>query len=471
MYKNNDFSLWAQAHKAYDINGKNHIVIPEWYQHKENLTNLIGEINKTMNGSPFWSLLHWGSFFQQLQSKTVHLLHTTTHLEKIVNSSHIYSSSWCLVGSMYCTPAYKIQNDEFRLHNLWSYISTREAPLALSVSRGNNKEMKVNKLLIEVELPEEHHMRPVGIDYMQLWNIHYSIFKNLEYLLSSQERYQLKNLITEKVRSSIEILHRTQEWLRALDFEDSESYVNAFQKSISSLPILWYIYFESVSEYLQLFSNDKISQFFASKWELNNWHYKSLLLWLYANLVEKFNLWLFSPTLQSLEQAITALTSRSMCNVDFKHMIKYLHKRLTLYISTIMFWIECHNENFNWINVEWEFEELARNIKPLLWHLIHRELRNFWRYPDFYYYYEQEKALRVRNYRNNMNIVFTFNWITPKWEVGINPAFSNLQYKIFQTEDIINENWIDLHIKKTKQLEDISIVPRLVDVRNSFMRL
>lgn len=464
--ENSDFLDWSNTHKAYDLKNTWHIQCPNGFEEVQWLVSIIESQNQAIRNSPFWFLLNDNRLLQLFKQDKIHLIHTTTQLSTIEKTWHLYSSSWCLVWSMYCTPAFE-KDEELHLHNLGSYIGLMEAPFA--IEKSNKRRDDIQHLLIEVSVPKGISARMMGIDYLQLWNIHYNIYKWLEYLLSWIERHSLESSVIEKIRSCVELLHRITEWIKGGSFENYNHFFEAFLASIPNLPILGYIYFESISEYLQLFSTDNQSYNCASKSEINNRHYKSLLFWLYPNQVEKFNLWKFTPSIKEVIEFLETLKLQQLINVDYEHMFQYIQSRLIIYIATDFLTPECFEKKFNRNNIQWNFNNLLVYAKPLMGHLIHRELRNFGRYPDFYYYFEQEKALKIRNYRNNMNILFPFNGITPKWEIGINPAFPELSYNIYTTKEISNDN-NNLVLKKDKKLK-VTIVPRIVDLKNSFMRM
>ena len=112
-------------------------------------------------------------------------------------------------------------------------------------------------------------------------------------------------------------------------------------------------------------------------------------------------------------------------------------------------------------------DSLSEHFKPLLGHIIHRELRNFGRYPNFYYYFDQVKALEVWNYWNYSNIITPFNGVIPKGELGINPAFPNLEYNIYKNK-IVEEGgecFVDV-----KEKIKVDLVPRLVDLKFTTLR-
>jgi len=76
------------------------------------------------------------------------------------------------------------------------------------------------------------------------------------------------------------------------------------------------------------------------------------------------------------------------------------------------------------------------------------------------------KALQIWNYWNQLNLIIPFNGIIPKGEVGINPAYPELKYKIYLAESYKEEN--KMYLKPTKE-QNVQIVPRLVDPKFTAM--
>ena len=66
-----------------------------------------------------------------------------------------------------------------------------------------------------------------------------------------------------------------------------------------------------------------------------------------------------------------------------------------------------------------------------------------------------------------MNIIVPFNGLIPKGEIGVNPAYADLKYKIYTSRANINDG--DLFLELEKEVK-INIVPKLVDLKFNFMR-
>ena len=120
-----------------------------------------------------------------------------------------------------------------------------------------------------------------------------------------------------------------------------------------------------------------------------------------------------------------------------------------------------------WLDVPWNYSGFSSILKPLVGHAIHRELRNFNRYKDFYFYFDQLKALSAWNYWNKMNIALPFNGPLQKGEIGINPAYQGARYRVFTGTLSVDSSDI---LVVDKELDGIEIVPRLIDLRHTSMR-
>jgi hypothetical protein len=224
------------------------------------------------------------------------------------------------------------------------------------------------------------------------------------------------------------------------------------------LPILGYVYFEAIAEYLMLHSTADRTARLRERGELDNWLYKKLLFATFARMSGRFDLTRFRvpPAL------LVRLLRRIDQGIDPGHAMKYLADRVAYLVNARMF-SDVLTSN-DWRHVRWEFDDLCKVVAPLLGHLIHRELRAFGRYPDFYFYYDQYKALQAWNYWNHMGIVAPFNGTMPKGEIGVNPAYPDLKYKIHSAK-----LGADGLLHRDRKL-DLTIAPRLVDIKYTLMR-
>lgn len=452
-----NLSLWADAHVfygmyEYNIGGESSKIIKEEYEWR----------HEFLTSAPNGGLLLGNSFFNDLRSKNkMYLAHVTPNLHNIQRDHVLYPSAGCLVGSIYCTPLSMIDG-KLRMHNLGEFIYDKEMPLfAKFADKRMCKTLEV--IVFKVDLPEISKNNLVGIDYLRLGNIHFNTYKTLEYLLSPNERHKLQEICLNRVRRAFNYLcvcnriSYSNEKINDIDF------LEMFIEAIDSLPVLGYFYFEVLSEYIMLFQDNKKAQMFKMLGEFYSPPYKELVFYLCPHLSKNFSLREFKPALQDV---VSYIKERGIVkDFDENKIFKYLARRLIFLTNARLFSED--SKLIDWERLRWSFEELSTDMRPLLGHLIHRELRTFGRYPYFYFYFDQSKALEIWNYWNHMNIVIPFNGIIPKGEVGINPAHPYLNYETYSTKLIREDGKMYLDLKKRLDLE---IVPKLVDPKFTSMR-
>lgn len=444
-YKN--FQIWNRVHLPYD----------NYTTDSLSLENI--EWRNLLLKAPHGQLLVNNSFFSELKKKEVNLLHITTKLDEILETKSLYSSGGCLIGSIYCTPLY---NKDHKLHlsNLGDYLINHETKMALGCC---HSDQIVTPLIIKVKNTKQGNPSMLGIDYMKLGNVHFDIYFEMKYLLSKEEQFDLENDIVERIRKNVKFLRLCEMKQRGTLKISSKDFINELVEAIDGIPYLGYIYFEVVSEYLMLFSLDGRSVDCFKRGEFNNYNYKNLAFALCPNLLKNFNLGTFTPSLSDIEKLIREMTSRGEVKIDFQHFSDWIVRRIS-YITVTDLFTE-PNLNINWSDLIWEYSSISEHLRPLIGHMIHRLLRNFNRFDDFYYYFDQTKALQIWNFWNHQDILFPFNGIIPKGEVGINPAYNNLKYEVWSSRYDQEDN-----IVIPDKLLNINIPPRMVDLKNSFRR-
>ncbi|WP_101258708.1 hypothetical protein [Streptomyces barkulensis] len=446
------YHLWADAHAFYDSTP-----VPGPDRHRDPLaareaawqTRLLEE---TPNG---W-LLRGNALFDALGGDgTLHLLHVTHALEQISEQGVLYPSGGCLVGSIYCAPLTP-SGGGLRMHNLASYVLQKEAPAF--VARLGERGRAPTPLIFEITVPRHAYRGLAGIDYLRLGTIHLQIYTHLEYLLSKAERHQLREAVVSRVKNSTAFLALAA----AITYHGApvaaDPFLRLLDETIPRLPILGYIYFEALAEYLMLHSTSDRTRRLAELGEFDNWLYKEMLFASFPQMAGRFDLARFRPSPGELDE----LLARVDPTVDAAHARPYLAERISHLVAARLFTPGQAPEA--WHRTRWEFDNLATRLGPLLGHLIHRELRTFGRYPDFYFYFDQHKALQAWNYWNHMDIATPFNGTFPKGEIGINPAYPDLDYRVWRAEPDG-----DGLLHPAEQL-DLTIAPRLVDIKYTLMR-
>ena len=411
-------------------------------------------VSETPNGAVFRNNVLYDIY----KKNKIYLAHITLSLAKITEEKKLFSSSGCLVGAIYCVPVIQ-EGKKLRLHNLGEYILAKEAP-----AFGGNRAPDV--LLIELESLSPKKHSHVGIDYLKLGQIHFQIFSELSYLLSHSEIKTLKREATDSVC-------KISDMLKIVERDSSKSVIKNFKKfyelyrqSIIYSPILGYILFETLCEYVALFQKGKMVEHYASKGELYCPNFKKMLFDFCPDATNSFNLGLFRPKLNELSFFLNSVGIPTNSNSSLE---EFLVRRLCYLVSTRLYDKDSDkiSRKLFWQNIKWDFSYLQQQLTPLLGHTIHRFLRNMKRYPDFYFYFDQYKALHVWNYWNSALVMLPHNAILPKGEIGINPAYPYMKYSIF-TVNPYQEHGCTYLSKKERV--PFKIEPRLVELNNLLMR-
>jgi hypothetical protein len=445
------YHLWADAHAFFDTP-----LIPGTNDRADALGQQSAAWESRLaEDTPNGALLRSNALFDALNGDgPLHLLHVTHALEEISQHGFLYPSGGCLVGSIYCAPL-TASGSGFRMHNLADYVLNKEAPAFVAKVGGSGR--TPTPLIFEITRPRRAYRGLAGVDYLRLGSIHLSIYSHLEYLLSTAERYELREAVVSRTKNSTAFLMLAA----AIVFEGADVapavFLELLDETIPRLPILGYMYFEALAEYLMLHSTSRKTQQLAERGEFNNWIYKEMLF-ATLDMAGKFDLAKFRPA----PTAFDALLARVDATVDAAHARAYLRDRISYLVAARLFTPGQVPET--WHHTRWEFDSLAAHLGPLLGHLIHRELRTFGRYPDFYFYFDQHKALQAWNYWNHMDVFAPFNGTMPKGEVGINPAYPDLEYRIWRA---VQDDAGRVHpVEKL----NLTIAPRLVDIKYTLMR-
>ena len=238
------YHLWADAHEFYGAS-----VLPGT---PESAGLTAAWETRLAEETPNGALLRSNALFDALiNNTTLHLLHVTHALEEISEHGVLYPSGGCLVGSIYCAPLTPT-GEGLRMHNLAAYVLDREAPAFLR--RVGRPGATPTPLVFEIDVPHQAYRGLAGIDYLRLGAIHLRIYSLLEYLLSQTERHRLHETITSRTKNSAGFLALASAIAQANTTVDPERFLRLLHETIPRLPILGYVYFEALAEYLMLHS-------------------------------------------------------------------------------------------------------------------------------------------------------------------------------------------------------------------------
>ncbi|MGW2598896.1 hypothetical protein [Streptomyces klenkii] len=406
--------------------------------------------------APNGALLVENGMFDALRNHdTLHLLHVTHSLDRIVRHGTLRPSGGCLVGSIYCAPLASTAMG-LRMHNLAEYILTEEAPTA--VARSPLPGRTTTPLVLEITMPRHSYRGLTGIDYLRMGAIHLRNYLEGEFLLGRHERYHLREAVVGCVKNSADFLHLAATIALVPEPAELKAFPRLLTEAIPRLPVLGYIYFEALSEYLMLHSRSARTQQLAELGEFNNLLSKRLLYEGLPGTTGHFELAHFRPDFTRLDE----LLARIDPTIEATHARAYLTARISYLTTACLLGPAAPPEQ--WHRIRWRFDHVAKFFGPLAGHLIHRALRRFHRYPDFYHFYDQVKAFQAWNYWNQMDIPLPFNGTIPKGEIGVNPAYPDLQYRVWTAE------LGDDRLLHPIQELPLRLTPRLVGTQYTLMR-
>lgn len=419
----------------------------------------IGWLKYFISETPNGSLFQKNVLFDVIRNQKVHLAHITTNLPTIEADGRLLSSSGCMVGSVYCTPVIQ-EGEKLRLHNLGEYILLNEA------SRFS-KNKNVDLLLIELESTHPTSRPAVGIDYLKLGQVHFHVFSELSYLLSHDELSELKLGVVDSIKKVSTLLSIVEEHTPESLSQNLKEFYELYRQSTTELPILGYILFEVLCEYIALFQKGEQVDRYKEVGEIYCANFKNMLFDLSPDTTRSFDLGSFRP---SLADVLTYMNSIGILNSKNSSSFEIFLTRRLCYLISSRFYNVDSDANLKksfWKNIEWDFEYLQHQITPLLGDTIHRFLRNMHRYPNFHFYFDQYKALQAWNYWNHASIALPYNAILPKGEIGINPANPYMKYSVFTTKSY-QENGFT-YLKKDREIP-LVIEPRLAELNMLLMR-
>ncbi|RKT11004.1 hypothetical protein BX285_4938 [Streptomyces sp. 1114.5] len=376
----------------------------EWYQRLEQ--------------APSGRLLRDNAMLRSLSAGTpIHLLHLTRDLAAVRASGHLLASTGCLVGAVYGSPLTPAPGGALRPHNLGSYLLESRGRL---VSRSNS-----TPLVIEVTPTGPAPLK--GLDYLRLGGIHLRAYQQCRHVLTAAEDTRVLRSVVDRVRVTAPFLDTLLRNAGGNTTPDVP-FIDALAAAIPVFPYLGYLYFETVAEYLMLNSTSRATREYIDRGELNNRLYKDLALSAVDGMGTLFDLGRFHPDHARLLDLVARIEPGLVASVP-----GYVRRRLSyLFAATSL--PPCQDIRDFTFHEAADLGTLAETAPHLLGQLIFREIRLLDRYPQLYHCFEQAKALEAWAYWNKEGISTPFNGVSPKGEIGINPAYPNARFTVWTAE-------------------------------------
>lgn len=374
-------------------------------------------IENTPNGD----LIGDNSLFESyLASKDQILLHITPAYDKIIESGLLYPSGGSLGSSVYCVP---LRGDRIP-HNLIDFILNYEIPNSHLARKISMKESKILAITVSQESFSNINMEMSGMDHLQLGEIQSKIYDAFiqESNLDKSIQNELEQQISKRAQESIAFLNLCVEY--KLNHVTNVEFFSQFSSLLTKNPFFGYVYFEVLVEYVTLHQNDEMTLALKAKGEINNHNHKKMIFEVSSNLLSSFKLIEFNPSIQEFSNYLERKSQQNQIIIDFDngHFLHFMKWRLAEVVrSKIMRSNVIKNTDFD--NLRYEHPSLVGQM-------IRTEIALSSKLREVAYIYDILRAKEIRNFWTSNNILFPYNAIVPKGEVGINPSYKDLKYKI-----------------------------------------
>ncbi|MGW7446654.1 hypothetical protein [Kitasatospora sp. NPDC054795] len=367
--------------------------------------------------APNGRLLGDNAMLRSLTAGTpVHLLHLTRDLAAVRASGHLLASTGCLVAAVYGSTLTPEPGGGLRPHNLGSYLLDSRGSLA---SRSNS-----TPLVIEVTPVGPAPLK--GLDYLRLGGIHLRAYRACRHVLTAAEDTRVLRSVVDRVRVAAPFLDTLLHNASGGATPDGP-FVDALAATVPVLPYLGYLYFETVAEYLMLHSTSRATREYADRGEMNNRLYKDLAFSTVNGMGTLFDLGRFHPNHARLLDLVGRIEPGLTASVA-----GYVRQRMShLFAATSL---DPRQDIRDLTFHGADPGTLAGTAPHLLGQLIFREIRLLHRYPQLYHCFEQAKALEAWAYWNKEGISTPFNGVSPKGEIGINPAHPDARFTVWTAE-------------------------------------
>lgn len=392
--------------------------------------------------SPMGKLIKENSTFDLLKkNKGLRIIHVTSSLPEIEGNGQIYASGGALGACIYGVP---LRTDN-QLHNFSDLFFRYELPNSLK-TKGLNKKISLLEIYLHQSNFRDINLPFSGIDYLKFGILRTRAFEQLvqKGIIPPEEARSLQGMTVnkfEKIRDFLEICSE-YEVNRITD----DTFFKLFFKALNTVNHLRAVYFEVVSEYVLLFQNDSEAWRYFSLGELYHWNHKKMIFDLCPILNQKFKLTYFNPTVKAIINYFEEKSQKRQLITDFskEHFYQYLKWRTSQYIR-----LKILDEN-PLPKSEISFKAIVNSNPSFAGHLIHREVKEI-------HQYEKEMATIFWKYWNENKLLCLANSILPKGEMGVNPAYPNIKYQIF-------EGILDQYNKFTRRQElKVKIVPEIIN--------
>ncbi len=377
------------------------------------------------------------------EGKDVTLVHITLSIDAIKKSGRIHPSVGCLGATIFSVP---LTNDG-KIHNFTQYILDHEVPLII---KKQSIHKDVSLIGIKLKATTLRKQRNYSFNYLLLGELQLDIYHRIKTLFRQKDDIIA---FTEFQKSILDDVSHARTFLNMcygykLDAINNEIFFSHFHTAMKHVSFLGYIYFEVLSEYVQLYQIDRESIKLRHQGQLNIRHFKDLVYELSPSLNEGFDLEKFKPSIEDVFFSLQRMNNERKLfeyfnKEEFLHFIKW---RLAQVVRLKVL-------GKRRIDKYLDFQDRS----PLLGHIVHRKIGENKTMARYLLAYDQERAKTVWDNWQSHGISLIENAVMPRGEVGINPMIATNDYEIYLLD-------YD-HISKCvifKEKLDVTIEPSII---------
>lgn len=377
-------------------------------------------------GTPNGDLFKHNNMFETIKKGGgLTLIHVTNHYKDICKSGLLYPSGGCLGASLYCVPL----RSDGRVHNLGKFVHEYELPEVMARKNMSKGQLDVIAITVDSENFIHSNAETNALDYLLMGQLQFEIYEYFkkESKLDSSIFDELEEGVIEQVRQTQDFLSICLDY--HMDYISDSYFIRLFEDALVKMPFLGYVYFEVLVEYITLFQNDNATLVLKELGEINNYNYKRMVFDLSPDLLDGFKLINFRPSVNSVISYLKEKSEKGIIFTNFleDHFINFLKWRVAQYIRYKLL-------DKTPLDLSGSKEDLFDKHHSLLGHLVHREIRINKKLKEYSNIYDEKRAETIWQVWNTENVLYPYNSIVPKGEVGINPKYNNLEYGVYRAE-------------------------------------
>lgn len=403
--------------------GGNHYKIEACHDGAEDATEL-GWLDYFIHHTPNGSLYYENSIrFAVDGTQDIVLVHATLSLDEIKRSGILYPSVGCLGAAIFAVPLTNSQ----RIHNFTQYIIDREIPMIKTTKSIDDRRVELIGIKIKQNMYQRANKHCYGFNYLYLGPMQYRVYQDFtRHFSQPDDRRQctrFERAVVRQIRESRDFLNLCCDY--ELDLVDSDMFFRQLHKALWSLPFLGYVYFETLSEYVQLYQVDAESQRLKAGGELNIRHFKDLVYALAPELTDGFDLEKFRPAI-----------------ADVVNMLKMMDRERKLFRAydeyaflNFMKWRLAQSVRLKVLGKQRLPEDVRfESNQALTGHIVHRLIGEVRYMQPYLWEYDMSRAERIWQDWQVNGITFVENAVMPRGEVGVNPLLPADSYEIYRLE-------------------------------------